>query len=98
MPVLPPLPRLLRHTPAFLTAAVLAAVASVVIWAVGPGNVLEHLMGSARREASVFMGLIAVFIGLGLMGGGIALLRGRPGWSIALAGLPLLVMLFVLTS
>lgn len=96
MPV--PLTQLLRYAPAFLTVAVLAALASVMIWALGPGNLLEHLIGSARREASVFMGLIAVFIGLGLMGGAIALLKGRPGWSISLAGLPLLVMLMLLTQ
>ena len=86
----------LRSGAHMLALAAVAAFACLLIWALGPASLLEHMIGSARRDASVFMGLIGVFIGLGLMAGGIALLRGRPGWSIGFAGLPLLVLFLML--
>ena len=90
----PPGVRAVAHGLA-LTAAL--ALVAVVVWAIGPANLVDALVTAASRKAAVFMGLIGAFIALALAASATALLRGRPGWSIGLAAGPLLVMLLVLT-
>jgi hypothetical protein len=99
LPAMPPLalPRLdARIAGRLLALGVALALLTVVVWAVGPGNLADHLLGSARREASVFIRLLGIGIGAVLVVSVVALLRGKPGWSIAITAAPLLVMWLLL--
>jgi len=94
---LPALPRLeLRQAARLLALGVVVAMAALVLWSVGPGNVLGHLVGSARREASVFISLLGGAIALALLASAVALMRGKPAWSLAIAALPLLALFAML--
>ena len=79
-----------------LAIAAALAFLALIVWAVGPANLLDALITAASRKAAVFMGLVGAFIALALATSATALLRGRPGWSIGLAIAPLLAMLALL--
>lgn len=81
-----------------LALAALVAFAAMLVWAIGPANLLDALITAASRKAAVFMGLLGAFIALALAASATALLRGRPGWSIGLAAAPLLTLLLLLTQ
>ena len=89
----PPSVRAVGHG---LALAAVVAFAALIVWAVGPANLLDALVEAASRKAAVFMGLVGAFIALALAASATALLRGRPGWSIGLAAAPMLVMLVLL--
>ena len=91
--VVPPSVRTVGHG---LALAAAVAFVALIVWAVGPANLLDALITAASRKAAVFMGLVGVFIALALAASAIALLRGRPGWSIGLALAPLLAMTVLL--
>lgn len=94
-PALPPLPSptILGRA---LAAAVVLAFVGVLMWILGPANILDALLDAARREASVFKSVLAGVIGLSLLASATALLRGRPVWSITFAGAPLLALAVLL--
>lgn len=89
----PPTARVIGHG---LALAAGAAFVALIVWAVGPASLLDALIEAASRKAAVFMGLIGAFLALALAASAVALLRGRPGWSIGLAGAPVLAMLLLL--
>lgn len=90
-PALPPLPAP-RIVGRVLAASVALGFVAVLTWILGPANILDALLDSARREASVFLRVLAGVIGLSLLASAAALLRGRPVWSIGFAAAPLLAL------
>lgn len=98
-PALPPLPGV-RFTAKILARALAVAVAlgfvGFLMWILGPARVLDALLDAARREASVFLTVLAGVIGLSLSASATALMRGRPVWSIGFAAAPLLALAVLL--
>jgi len=94
-PALPPLPSS-RTVGRVLAAGVALGFVVALMRILGPANILDALLDATRREASVFMTVLAGVIGLALLASAAALLRGRPGWSIGFAAAPLLAMLVLL--
>ena len=98
-PALPPLPSIritTRTVGRALAVAVALGFVGVLMWILGPGNVVDALLDAARREASVFMTVLAGVIGLSLFASATALLWGRPVWSIGFAAAPLLALAVLL--
>jgi hypothetical protein len=85
--------RLVARALALLAAL---AFAGLVAWAYGPANLVEGLVGEARRSAGFFIGLVGAGIGAALIASTVALFRGKPGWSIGLAVAPLVGLLLML--
>lgn len=98
-PALPPLPRV-RFSATAMARALAVAVAlgfvGFLMWILGPAKVLDALLDAARREASVFLTVLAGVIGLSLLASATALMRGRPVWSIGFAAAPLLALAVLL--
>ena len=91
-PALPPLPNIAvtaQTVGRALAVAVALGFVGFLMWILGPANILDALLDAARREASVFMSVLAGVIGLSLLASATALFRGRPVWSIAFAAAPL---------
>lgn len=91
-------PNPLRTAARLLAVGAATAFLALVVWSVGPGNLVDALVEEARRSASVFIALLGGVIGLALAASAIALLRGRPGWSMGIAVVPLVGLLVMLVS
>lgn len=96
LPTLPPIRITARTVGRVLAVAVALGFVSVLMWILGPANILDALLDAARREASVFMSVLAGVIGLSLFTSATALFRGRPVWSIGFAVAPLLALAVLL--
>lgn len=98
-PALPPLP-VIRVTAQTVGRGLAVSVAlgfvGFLMWILGPANILDALLDAARREASVFMSVLAGVIGLSLLASATALFTGRPVWSIGFAVAPLLALAVLL--